>query len=87
MGLLKQWRQQNQTWKSFTNKYVQLKRKIRIARLPSQQYQQYQSMCDSYQSALLSASIDGVPQFIERPINICTKRGVVKKSYQLRATH
>lgn len=69
MGLLKQWRQQNKTWKSFTNKYVQLKRKIRIAKLPSQQYQQYQSMCDTYQSAQLSATIDGVPQFIERPIN------------------
>nr|WP_282552149.1 DUF535 family protein [Providencia rustigianii] len=69
MGLLKQWRQQNKTWKSFTNKYVELKRKIRIAKLPSQEYQQYQSMCENYQSSRLAAVIDGVPHFIERPIN------------------
>lgn len=69
MGLLKQWRKENSVWKSFSNGYVQLKRRIRVAKLPSQQYQQYQFMCENYYSAQLSCTIDNVPNFIERPIN------------------
>lgn len=69
MGLLKQWRKENKAWKAFSGKYVELKRKIRIAKLPSVQYQQYQGMCQTYQSAQLASAINGVPHFIERPIN------------------
>ncbi|EPL9571677.1 DUF535 family protein [Providencia rettgeri] len=69
MGLLKQWRKENKAWKAFSGKYVEFKRKIRVANLPSVQYQQYQNMCQAYQSARLASAIDGVPHFIERPIN------------------
>lgn len=69
MGLLKQWRKENKAWKAFSSKYVELKRKIRISKLPSAQYKQFQTMCDNYRSAQLSSDIDGVPHFIERPIN------------------
>lgn len=69
MGLLKQWRKENKTWKAFSSKYVELKRKIRITKLPSVHYQQYQGMCQTYQSARLASVIEGIPHFIERPIN------------------
>lgn len=69
MGLLKQWRKENKAWKAFSGKYVEFKRKIRVANLPSVQYQQYKNMCQAYQSARLASAIDGVPHFIERPIN------------------
>lgn len=69
MGLLKQWRKENKAWKAFSSKYVKLKRHIRIAKLPAAQYQQYQGMCQTYQSAQFASAIDGVPHFIERPIN------------------
>ncbi len=69
MGLLKQWRKQNKIWQSFNNRYIHLKHKIRIAKLPSEQYQQYQFMCDSYNCAKLSCVINSIPNFIERPIN------------------
>lgn len=69
MGLLKQWRKENKAWKAFSHKLTELKRKVRIGKLPSRQYQQYQSMCQTFQSAQLASAIDGVPQFIERPIN------------------
>lgn len=69
MGLLKQWRKENKAWKAFNSKYIELKRKIRIAKLPTEQYKHYQFMCQNYRSVQLSSVIEGVPHFIERPIN------------------
>ena len=69
MGRLKQWRKENKTWKVLKSKYVEFKRKVRISKLPSSQYQHYQAMCQNYHSAQLSSVIEGVPRFIERPIN------------------
>lgn len=69
MGLLKQWRKESKVWNSVNNRYIELKRQIRIAKLPSDEYQQYQFMCSHYKSATLSCVIDNIPNFIERPIN------------------
>ncbi|APC13209.1 MULTISPECIES: DUF535 family protein [Providencia] len=69
MGLLKQWRKENKVWRAFNSKYVELKRKIRITKLPTEQYKHYQVMCQNYRCAQFSAAIEGVPHFIERPIN------------------
>lgn len=69
MGRLKQWRKENKVWKALNSNYIELKRKIRISKLPSSQYQHYQVMCQNYRSAQLSSVIEGVPHFIERPIN------------------
>lgn len=87
MGLLKQWRKENNIWKSFSNSYVQLKRRIRIAKLPSQQYQQYQFMCENYRSAQLSSVINNVPHFIERPINKYLHKAWNGKQKLLTASH
>ncbi len=69
MGLLKTWRQKSTLWSSINQNYGLLKRRIRIAKLPTKQFQQYNIMCQDYRCAQLSCGLDSIPNFSERPLN------------------
>ncbi|ELX8380908.1 VirK/YbjX family protein [Providencia vermicola] len=87
MGLLKQWRKQNKFWQSINNSYVQLKRQVRIAKLPSKPYQQFQMMCENYTCARMSKQFDNIPDFAERPLNKYLHREWNGKQKLLTASH
>lgn len=87
MGLLKQWRKQNKFWQSINNSYDHLKRQVRIAKLPSKPYQQFQSMCESYTSARMSKELNNIPDFAERPLNKYLHREWNGKQKLLTASH
>lgn len=69
MGLLKQWRKQNKIWQSIRKSYSHLKQQVRIAKLPTTPYQQFQIMCENYTIAQMSRAFDDIPDFAERPLN------------------
>ncbi|KNZ82747.1 hypothetical protein AFL46_19325 [Providencia stuartii] len=87
MELLKQWRKQNKFWQSINNSYDHLKRQVRIAKLPSKPYQQFQSMCESYTSARMSKELNNIPDFAERPLNKYLHREWNGKQKLLTASH
>lgn len=87
MELLKQWRKQNKIWLSIRENYDHLKRQARIAKLPTKPYQQFQLMCDNYNSARLSCTFEGVPSFAERPLNKYLHRNWSGKQKLSTASH